>query len=61
MVSAANFNEIRTPAFESTDLFVRGVGEATDIVSKEMYSFESRSGEGLTLRPGQPIDVTLSP
>ncbi|MEI6520580.1 MAG: histidine--tRNA ligase [bacterium] len=45
------YNEIRTPIFESTDLFQRGVGEETDIVSKQMYSFESRGGEGLTLRP----------
>ncbi len=45
------YNEIRTPIFESTDLFQRGVGEETDIVSKQMYSFESRGGEDLTLRP----------
>lgn len=55
--SLANFSEIRTPVFEHTDLFVRGVGEATDIVSKEMYSFESRSGEGLTLRPENTAGV----
>lgn len=45
------FGEIRTPAFESTDLFVRGVGEATDIVRKEMYTFKDGSGRSLTLRP----------
>ena len=43
--------EIRTPAFEATELFVRGVGDATDIVEKEMYSFRDRSDRELTLRP----------
>ena len=42
---------IRTPTFEYTDLFVRGVGESTDIVTKEMYTFEDKGGESLTLRP----------
>ncbi|OXM15398.1 histidine--tRNA ligase [Paenibacillus herberti] len=46
-----NFREIRTPIFESTDLFRRGVGETTDIVEKEMYTFEDRGGRSLTLRP----------
>ena len=45
------YGEIRTPVFESTDLFVRGVGSQTDIVEKEMYSFDDRSGRSLTLRP----------
>ncbi len=45
------FGEIRTPIFEQTDLFVRSVGEDSDIVSKEMYSFKDRSGRDLTLRP----------
>ncbi len=45
------FGEIRTPIFESTELFVRGVGEATDIVGKEMYTFKDGSGRSLTLRP----------
>src|SRR5262245_32515146 len=45
------FNEIRTPIFETTELFVRGVGEETDIVSKEMYTFTDRDGGSLTLRP----------
>ena len=46
------FGEIRTPVFESTDLFVRGVGEETDIVSKEMYTFADRDDKtSLTLRP----------
>jgi histidyl-tRNA synthetase len=42
---------IDTPVLESTDLFTRSIGEATDIVSKEMYTFEDRGGESLTLRP----------
>ncbi len=45
------YSEIRTPAFESTDLFVRGVGETTDIVEKEMYTFSDKGGRSLTLRP----------
>ena len=45
------YGEIRTPLFESTELFVRGVGEETDIVSKEMYTFTDRGGRSLTLRP----------
>lgn len=47
----ANFKEIRTPLFEATELFQRGIGEATDIVGKEMYTFEDRGGRSLTLRP----------
>ncbi|MEM1012474.1 MAG: histidine--tRNA ligase [Planctomycetota bacterium] len=43
--------EVRTPVFEDTALFHRGVGEATDIVTKETYTFESRGGDSLTLRP----------
>jgi histidyl-tRNA synthetase len=46
-----NFREIRTPVLESTALFARGVGEDTDIVTKEMYTFEDRDHESLTLRP----------
>ncbi|HYR92060.1 MAG TPA: ATP phosphoribosyltransferase regulatory subunit [Terriglobia bacterium] len=45
------FGEIRTPVFEATELFVRGVGEETDIVSKEMYTFADRDQSSLTLRP----------
>jgi len=54
---AYNFHEIRTPIFESTELFARGVGEETDIVSKEMFTWEDRGraesdkGQSLTLRP----------
>jgi histidyl-tRNA synthetase len=46
-----NYQEIRTPILEETALFARGVGEETDIVSKEMYTFEDRDGSSLTLRP----------
>ncbi len=45
------FGEIRTPMFEQTELFARSVGEDSDIVSKEMYTFKDRSGRDLTLRP----------
>lgn len=46
-----SYTEIRTPVFEQTALFARSIGELTDIVSKEMYSFTDRGGESLTLRP----------
>ncbi|TFB24902.1 histidine--tRNA ligase [Filobacillus milosensis] len=46
-----NYKEIRTPIFERTELFQRGVGDTTDIVQKEMYSFDDRGGRSLTLRP----------
>ena len=45
------FEEIRTPVFEHTELFQRGIGENTDVVEKEMYTFEDRGGRSLTLRP----------
>ena len=45
------FRTVETPAFEHTDLFVRGVGETTDVVTKEMYTFEDKGGRSLTLRP----------
>lgn len=45
------FGEIRTPMFESTDLFNRGVGETTDIVQKEMYTFEDHGHRSITLKP----------
>ena len=48
---AYNYREIRTPILEETQLFARGVGEETDIVTKEMYTFEDRDGSSLTLRP----------
>ncbi|MBE9068962.1 histidine--tRNA ligase [Leptolyngbya cf. ectocarpi LEGE 11479] len=45
------YREIRPPMFEQTELFARGIGEATDVVGKEMYSFEDRGGRSITLRP----------
>jgi len=51
------FHEIRTPIFEKTELFARGVGEATDIVHKEMYTFTDRNDELLTLRPEATASV----
>lgn len=46
-----NFKEIRTPVFEHTELFERGVGDTTDVVEKEMYTFEDKGGRSITLRP----------
>ena len=51
ILESAGFERIETPAFEYTELFARGVGEATDIVQKEMYTFEDGAGRSLTLRP----------
>jgi len=45
------YGEIRTPAFENTELFVRGIGTDTDIVTKEMYSWTDQGGNTLTLKP----------
>ncbi len=63
VMRAYNFHEIRTPIFESTELFARGVGEETDIVAKEMYTWEDRGraqsdqGQSLTLRPENTAGV----
>jgi histidyl-tRNA synthetase len=57
VASIYHFGEIRTPAFEHTELFHRGVGEASDIVNKEMYTFEDRGGRSITLRPEQTAGV----
>lgn len=51
IVKLYGYERIRTPIFESTDLFTRGIGEDTDIVGKEMFTFEDRGGRSLTLRP----------
>lgn len=51
VVANYGYQEIRTPIVESTDLFKRSIGEVTDIVEKEMYTFEDRNGDSLTLRP----------
>jgi histidyl-tRNA synthetase len=54
---AYDYHEIRTPILEETQLFARGVGEETDIVTKEMYTFEDRDGSSLTLRPENTASV----
>jgi histidyl-tRNA synthetase len=54
------FKEIRTPVFEKTELFQRGVGETTDIVTKEMYTFEDRAKRSMTLRPEGTASVMRS-
>jgi histidyl-tRNA synthetase len=51
LLGSAGYGVIETPAFESTELFARGVGETTDIVQKEMFTFEDMGGRSLTLRP----------
>ncbi len=51
LLESAGYGRIETPSFEATELFSRGVGEATDIVQKEMYSFLDDGGRSLTLRP----------
>ena len=51
VLEGAGYRRIETPAFEQTELFARGVGASTDIVRKEMYSFDDGSGRSLTLRP----------
>ncbi|HYZ79945.1 MAG TPA: histidine--tRNA ligase [Solirubrobacteraceae bacterium] len=51
ILGAAGYGRIETPTFEQTELFARGVGEATDIVQKEMYSFDDGGGRSMTLRP----------
>ena len=51
LLDGYGYTRIRTPAVERTELFKRSIGEATDIVEKEMYTFEDRNGDSLTLRP----------
>lgn len=51
VAKAFNFREVRTPVFEHTELFQRGVGETTDVVNKEMYTFEDKGGRSVTLKP----------
>jgi histidyl-tRNA synthetase len=51
ILEGAGYERIETPAFEATELFARGVGESTDIVRKEMFTFEDQAGRALTLRP----------
>ena len=47
----AGYREIRTPVIEHTELFLRGVGDTTDVVQKEMYTFEDKGGRSITLKP----------
>jgi len=54
---AYGYHEIRVPIVERTELFKRSIGEATDIVEKEMYSFDDRNGESLSLRPESTASV----
>lgn len=54
------FKEIRTPVFEDTNLFQRGVGDTTDVVQKEMYTFEDKGGRSITLRPEGTASVARS-
>ena len=51
VLESYNFKEIRVPVFEHTELFQRGVGETTDVVQKEMYTFDDKGGRSITLRP----------
>ncbi|HEV7161798.1 MAG TPA: ATP phosphoribosyltransferase regulatory subunit, partial [Solirubrobacteraceae bacterium] len=51
ILEGAGYERIETPAFEATELFARGVGASTDIVRKEMFTFEDAGGRSLTLRP----------
>ncbi|MFP4660747.1 MAG: histidine--tRNA ligase [Halanaerobiales bacterium] len=55
-----NYHEIRTPIFEYTELFQRGIGETTDVVEKEMYTFTDKSGRSITLRPEGTASVVRS-
>jgi len=57
ITDAYNYTEIRTPSFEHTELFIRGVGDTTDIVQKEMYTFEDKAGRSISLRPEQTAGV----
>jgi histidyl-tRNA synthetase len=57
MLEAAGYRRIDTPAFEETELFARGVGESTDIVQKQMFTFEDQGGRSLTLRPEATASV----
>ena len=51
LLSRAGYEPFDTPVFEDTELFARGVGASTDIVQKEMFTFEDKAGRSLTLRP----------
>ena len=51
IASLAGYREVRTPMFEHTELFQRGVGDTTDVVQKEMYTFNDKGGRSITLKP----------
>ena len=55
-----NFKELRTPTFESTEVFARGVGDTTDVVTKEMYTFLDKGGRSVTLRPEGTAGIARS-
>lgn len=60
VLARSTYQEIRTPIFEQTDLFERGIGEATDVVGKEMYTFTDRGDRSITLRPEGTAGVVRS-
>ena len=60
LMARYNYEEIRTPIFESTELFARGVGDSTDVVQKEMYTFKDKGDRSLTLRPEGTAAVVRS-
>ena len=55
-----DMSEIRTPTFEHTELFLRSIGDETDVVSKEMYTFEDKGGRSITLKPEGTAAVARS-
>ena len=59
-LEAAGYGRIETPIFEDTELFARGVGESTDIVQKEMFTFEDQGRRSLTLRPEATASIAGS-
>ncbi|EHJ08838.1 histidine--tRNA ligase [Staphylococcus simiae] len=60
LMTLYNYKEIRTPIFESTELFARGVGDSTDVVQKEMYTFKDKGDRSITLRPEGTAAVVRS-
>ncbi|MBD2020736.1 histidine--tRNA ligase, partial [Leptolyngbya sp. FACHB-36] len=60
ILGRAAYREVRTPIFEQTDLYERGIGEATDVVGKEMYTFKDRGDRSITLRPEGTAGVVRS-
>jgi histidine--tRNA ligase len=60
VTEAYRFEEIRTPTFEHTEVFLRGIGDTTDVVNKEMYTFEDKGGRSVTLKPEGTAGVARS-